>query len=650
MNTAAQRIRALAEKCPLLVIAVLLLALLGPFLNKAVHIDDPLFVWSARQILNHPADFYGFDANWYGDTEPMASINCNPPATSYLFAAVMLAFGEREIALHGAMLLVAFAAAAGMFHLSKLWCQQPWLATLLAVCAPVFVVSATTLMCDLPMLAAWLWSLVLWERALGSGRSADYAFAALLAGLAVLTKYSALVLLPLLPLLGLLRKKTPGWWLLWLAVPVAMIELYQFGTARLYGRGLISAAADYASQTRFAFTGGSMNKMLVGFAYLGGCLLPALFSAPWLWSRRALMLGGGITLAMTSAVSFSTGIGRQFGLLFGCQMALSLAGGIHLLLLALADLARRRDAVSWVLASWLVSGILFAAVLNWTVSARSFLPLAPVAAILVARGIKQTSPARTKAGWLFGPVTLSAAASITVAAADGRLANSARAAARQIVATCQPGAHKLWFEGHCAFQFYCEQAGAQPVDFSRSVLRPGDLLVLPSNNSNLVAPAAGDVQNLAVLQFPVCSWLSTVNAATGAGFYGAGGLLPFVFGPAPVEKYFIFRVTQMTSFAPAESLNNLAWQLVTSPDPNVRNGPEAVWLAQRACELTKYDNALFIGTLAAAQAEAGKFDDAIATALRACDVAAKAGQTDLVQRNRQLLERYRAHKTVREKN
>ena len=51
-------------------------------------------------------------------------------------------------------------------------------------------------------------------------------------------------------------------------------------------------------------------------------------------------------------------------------------------------------------------------------------------------------------------------------------------------------------------------------------------------------------------------------------------------------------------------LNNFAWVLATSTDDKLRNGAEAVQLAGRACELTSYQQAVFIGTLAAAHAEA----------------------------------------------
>ena len=47
-----------------------------------------------------------------------------------------------------------------------------------------------------------------------------------------------------------------------------------------------------------------------------------------------------------------------------------------------------------------------------------------------------------------------------------------------------------------------------------------------------------------------------------------------------------------------------------------------------------------IGTLAAAYAEAGRFDDAIQTARKACDRAESLGQAKWLDRNRELLQLY----------
>ena len=95
-----------------------------------------------------------------------------------------------------------------------------------------------------------------------------------------------------------------------------------------------------------------------------------------------------------------------------------------------------------------------------------------------------------------------------------------------------------------------------------------------------------------------------------------------------------------TNSVPA--LNNLAWLRATAPDPSLRNGPEAVRLAERVCQQTQYKDAFLIGTLAAAYAEAGRFDDAVVTAQKACAVALAQGQTEIAASNEQLLELYKS--------
>jgi Flp pilus assembly protein TadD len=61
--------------------------------------------------------------------------------------------------------------------------------------------------------------------------------------------------------------------------------------------------------------------------------------------------------------------------------------------------------------------------------------------------------------------------------------------------------------------------------------------------------------------------------------------------------------------------------LATDPDAQFRNGAEAVELATRACELTKYQSPLPLATLAAAYAEIGRFQEAVSFAERAQDLA-----------------------------
>jgi tetratricopeptide (TPR) repeat protein len=78
--------------------------------------------------------------------------------------------------------------------------------------------------------------------------------------------------------------------------------------------------------------------------------------------------------------------------------------------------------------------------------------------------------------------------------------------------------------------------------------------------------------------------------------------------PAAVVDY--QRATELSeSFALA--WNNLAWVRAASPDAKVRDGTAAVEFARRAVRLSGGADGMYLDTLAAAYAEAGRFDEAV---------------------------------------
>ena len=96
----------------------------------------------------------------------------------------------------------------------------------------------------------------------------------------------------------------------------------------------------------------------------------------------------------------------------------------------------------------------------------------------------------------------------------------------------------------------------------------------------------------------------------------------------------------------AEVMNSLAWIRASNAQAEFRDGADAVRLAQKACELTEYKVPLYVGTLAAAYAEAGRFDEAVATAAMAHDLALAAGQRELAGGNLRLMNLYKDRKPV----
>ena len=74
-------------------------------------------------------------------------------------------------------------------------------------------------------------------------------------------------------------------------------------------------------------------------------------------------------------------------------------------------------------------------------------------------------------------------------------------------------------------------------------------------------------------------------------------------------------------------MRRLAWCLATVPDERLRNGVEALRLAERASATG--DDAESLDVLAAAYAECGRFEDAVEAADRSIDLAGKTGQERL---------------------
>jgi tetratricopeptide (TPR) repeat protein len=91
-----------------------------------------------------------------------------------------------------------------------------------------------------------------------------------------------------------------------------------------------------------------------------------------------------------------------------------------------------------------------------------------------------------------------------------------------------------------------------------------------------------------------------------------------------------------------EALSLLAWVRATWPEAPVRNGVQAIQLAQRADELSGGRNPLVLRALAAAYAEGGQFTKAITTARQALQLADAQSDPRLIDSLRSQLKLYQA--------
>lgn len=522
----------------ILLVAIASAAML-PFAGKAFHIDDPLFLWMAQQIARHPMDPFGFDVNWYTSTEPMFEVMQNPPLLSYYLAFVGRLLGWSELAMHLSLLPITIAALLGVYELGRRLSPAPLFCVLLTLFTPAFLISATTVMCDVMLVAFYSWAIHFWLKGLADRRWPLLLCSALLISAASLTKFYGFSLVPLLATYSLWKERGFSRRLLFLLIPVAAMAIYELLTNHYYGHGHFVGAFIYSKDVTGGASAGFVLSLLTGLAFAGGGIISIVCLAPKLSRRQLAIIGVTVVVLLAASILFLRqripGPGaHSFQFL---EFAIFSAAGSCILALAIADLWRHRNPESLLLLLWVVGTFVFASFLNWSVTARTFLPMVPAVTILVARRFALEFPID-----LLRAALPAAIVSLLLAWSDYALANTARRAASMFHERFKTEVGTVWFQGHWGFQYYMEK-WANPFDLSRSYLRSGDVMIIPTNNTNLIPIPKDRVlpvpDRVSFRQFPL---LRVFSPQVGAGFYSS------VFGPLPwainwdsSEDYFIAR-------------------------------------------------------------------------------------------------------------
>ena len=537
---------------PLVAVLFGLSAVLLCFGNKAIHIDDPLYVWTAEHIRQKPLDFYGFEVNWSGKNLPMYQSNYNPPLCAYYLALVMQLFGSREFTLHAAFCLPTLMLAAGIYFFAKPFCQRPIVAVLLAVLTPIFLVSATTLMCDVPMLMFWIWSMVCWDRGL-KGNGWLLLIAGLLAGLAILTKYNAILLLPLLALMAVQHRKRWPFSLAGLAVPVIILLVYERYTSRLYGEGLFQLSSRASGAKHQALVRDIGFQAITCLAFLGAGMASISFTALRAWSWKTVLGVLGATLAIAAVIGVVSedqagiqGAGTHLTWPVLLQVAIWSVLGLGVLTTVCLIWLKNRDPINLLFCAWIGLGLFYSTFVNWMLSGRSLLLMVPACAIIFARWLDR-SEQNAGAKWrLWASLVPAGFLAIWAAQADFSFANSVRATSRRI---CQQlnaeNQRPVWFLGHWGFQYYMQELGCQPLDLTQPAANPGDWLVVPYNNVMIFVLPPGVISQNQVIKTHPYWGLAVMQVDASAGFYSSNfGRLPFVFGAIPDDAYYLQKLNQ----------------------------------------------------------------------------------------------------------
>jgi len=537
-------------KLEIVLVVVATVIILAPFIFKPIHLDDPVYIWAALNILKNPFNFYGSQMNWLGFEAPTYALMMSPPLVCYYIALVILFFGSSEVALHIAFIIPAIGVSIGTYFLAKEFSTKPLPAVLVSIVTPAFLVSGTTIMCDVMMLAFWVWAVFFWVRGINRNRPLLLLISAILIFFSIMSKYFGVCLIPLLFLYALIQKRRIGHWLFYLIIAASLFLLYEWSTYYLYGECLLFQASSYAYTTDTSSSlGEKFLKLVVGLSFTGGGIISILFVSPFLWSRRSLVIGfvSFAVITMMLYVLVYTGSNFEYfnraqeGLLV--QIVIYATCGLLIIILSVEDIYRNRDVGSILLFLWVVGTFIFATYINWTTHIRVILPIVPAFGILTARRLDRREKGLQSCSLnkFYFSLVPALSLALLISWADYTLARTAKEAAIKISLKYAQQGHKIWFQGHWGFQYYMQIMGAIPLDKSLPAAMPGDLIIVPYTNSNLWDLNEKYAKPIEILQFQPFKWLTT-NSLEASFYTSMWGPVPYQFGVVPSDTYFVFIV------------------------------------------------------------------------------------------------------------
>jgi hypothetical protein len=531
-------------------VIILALLILAPFLGKALTIDDPLFIWQAKHLQLKPFDPFGFETNWFGIPRSMLVNVQNPPMTCYWLALAGLV-SWNEAWLHLTLLPFPLLALWGVILLARRLGADPFWAALLTLCSVGFLVSATNLMCDVMLTCGIIWSILLWVKGLDRNNIWILILAALVAGFTALTKYFGISLIPLLAAYTLIRQKKATWSLAPLLAAVAILIGWHFWTIYLYDVSHVLGAKKYAEISNQSLNDGS--RYFSALTFLGGCILWPLVI---MWQRvrsagriifaASAILGALISIQISDRLPVSTNI----------LAAVFFAAGIAVFwLTAEYHVHNWHSSETWLIALWIWGTIFFMTIVNWTVAARSLLPMIPALAILVAIPGKPAEatgdrknplpvPAKTQLPVIsfITAAILGLALAILATWADFDWSNSVRRTATELTAKYKAAGKQVFFTGHWGFQYYMELAGATIQDIQHMVVSPNVVTIFPFNNANTYPEAFNGWEPEEVREERSKSRVYLMDPKDSAGFYShIIGILPLAFSTGKPDIYYVMR-------------------------------------------------------------------------------------------------------------
>ena len=526
-----------------LAIIALVLALRLPFLHQAIQGDDLYYLYGAEHAQIEPLHPDHAKYLFQGDLVDMRG-NSHPPGNSWILGALLWAFGDvREVPFHLAYSVFSIVAALATFSLARRLCEKPFLATLLFIAVPAFVVNGNSLEADLPFLALWMLAMAWFVKGVEENSRLALVGAALAASLAALVAYQAIFLVPILAFClwqkGQKGNRNVFAWCVIFAAPLA-IGAWQISGSVSGGTMPLAVLWGYMQKYGLQVLkqkGRNAGALIVHSAWVISPLL--IRGSRWNWALGAIAAVTGAFYDPNPMFWASLGLG----------------------MVVLSSCFRQGFLGAWVLIFFTSALIVF-----FAGSARYLLPIAAPLAMLAAN--------RCSIPMIGAGFTLQMALSIGFAIVNYQTWDAYRQFAKSLAP--EAAQTRVWVDHDWGLRYYLESEGALAIP-REETLSTGDVVV-----SREARPGAQLISTTEIRPaIPLRLFTFSGNDKSAYSLASAkGGLWPFEFSNAPVDRVGAYligeRKAELSWVTPADQR-----QVLRGLSPDSWTGAEATVIVKR---------------------------------------------------------------------
>jgi len=517
-------------KKPYILFPLICGALYAPFCGKPLHIDSPVTVYVARQMLLDPLDpplgAYGnLLAVWNHTGLPESSvffITPHPPLIPLYIAPFVAFFGENERILNGAMIPFYVAAVLLFFGLCGILAPRlRYQATLLFALCPVVFVNSQNVMADLPLAVFCMGAFYF---AFRSSKRSDAFVAGLWAALACLTKFTGGAIVVCLFLFFVMEKRWKN--LLLFMAPVLIL----FGGWMVHN-GLVWGKFQLLSSDHEHYLFGDIRYRFERLiSYLGATIVlpPIIIAIVSVIKRYRVVTIVASLVAVSWSILLVTHL--HYSWWSAGMYALCAAAGIVVLYGSFIPIVKNARWICLILYLLLhcIGGLFLTLYCT-----RYLLPFVFIPILFISSVIDRYASRK----WVWPMVLLaSIITSLMLSIGDYQYAWGEKEVAIDLKKRFED--RPLYFQGRLGYLYYMDKAGFSSLPFPGKEPQSGDFVVRNCANND-DASLFRDTASFSLVQeyrYP----LFPLRTMTGrAGFYG-NDRLPYAWVSEPKDR--IFRV------------------------------------------------------------------------------------------------------------